>query len=155
MLGWAQGGFHKKCARTCYAKLVFLQPVVSEGHVVHSSASRARNVDALFFKLGWAQGGFHKKRARTRYAKLVFLHLLGSTFHVVHSEASGAQNINALFFMLGWARCGFHKKRAMTQQTYVFTSGGIYESRSAFRCDRGVKRRRTIFHAWVGLGQFQ
>jgi hypothetical protein len=31
-----------------------------------------------------------------------------------------------------------------------FASGGIYGSRSAFWCVRGVKYRRTIFHARVG-----
>jgi hypothetical protein len=34
-----------------------------------------------------------------------------------------------------------------------FASGGI-RSHSAFRCDGGMKRRRTIFHARVGLVQF-
>jgi hypothetical protein len=35
-------------------------------------------------------------------------------------------------------------------QTCVFVSGGIYGSCSAFWFVQGVKRRCTIFHAWVG-----
>jgi hypothetical protein len=90
MLGWNQCGFHKKRGGTRYAKLVFLDPVGSTGHVAHSGASRARNIDALFFKLRWDRYGFHKKCSGTRYTKLVFLHLVGSAGHVVHFGASRA-----------------------------------------------------------------
>jgi hypothetical protein len=55
---------------------VFLHPVGSTGHVVHSGASRARNVDGLFFMLRWARCSFHKKHAGSRYVELVFLHQL-------------------------------------------------------------------------------
>jgi hypothetical protein len=51
MLGWDRYGYDKKRAKTCYAELVFLHPMGSAGHVVHSSASGARNIDALIFKL--------------------------------------------------------------------------------------------------------
>jgi hypothetical protein len=101
MVGWAGCGFHKKHARTRYAKLVFLHPVGYAGHIVHSCASGARNVDALFLMLRFTQCSFNKKRAETRYAKLVFLHPVGSAGHVLHSCTYGVQNIDALFSCLG------------------------------------------------------
>jgi hypothetical protein len=85
MLGWAECGFHKKGDGTRYAELVFFHPTGSVGHVVHSGASGAQNVDALFFMLKWAWCGFHKKGTGTRYAEHVFLHPVGSTGHVLHS----------------------------------------------------------------------
>jgi hypothetical protein len=69
---------------------VLLHSVDSVGHVVHSVASGAGNVIALFFMLGWDWYGFDKKRAGTRYAELLFLHLVGSVGHIMHSGASEA-----------------------------------------------------------------
>jgi hypothetical protein len=40
-----------KSAGTRCAELVLLHPVGSVTHIVHSRASRARNVNTLFFKL--------------------------------------------------------------------------------------------------------
>jgi hypothetical protein len=72
MLGWVWDGFNKKRVGTSYAELVFLHPVGSVGHVVHSDASRALNVNRLFVILECGRYGLHKKRTRTRYAKLMF-----------------------------------------------------------------------------------
>jgi hypothetical protein len=77
MLKWDRYGFDKKCHWTCYAELVFFNPVGYAGHVVHSGASRECNNDALFFTLGWAWCGFHKIRVRIRYIELVFLPCMG------------------------------------------------------------------------------
>jgi hypothetical protein len=88
MLWWFRCGFHKKRNRTCCAEHLFLPPVESAGHAVHSSRTGARNVDTLLLMLGWVQCGFHKKRDGTHYTKFVFLPLVGSASHVVHSGAS-------------------------------------------------------------------
>jgi hypothetical protein len=78
-------------------------------HIVHSDASSARNVDALFFMHGWDQDVFHKMCTRTHYVKLAFLHPVGSTGHVVHSGASRVQNIDTIFHARV-GRSGFRKK---------------------------------------------
>jgi hypothetical protein len=41
MLGWDQYGFNKKHGKIRYAELLFLHPVGSVGHVVHSGVSEA------------------------------------------------------------------------------------------------------------------
>jgi hypothetical protein len=84
-----------------YAEPVFLHPMRSTGHVVHSGAFGARNVEALLLKLEWSHYGFDKMCAGTRYAELVFLHPVGFAGHVVHTGASGARNVDTIFFLLG------------------------------------------------------
>jgi hypothetical protein len=87
MLRLDQNGFDKKHVRTHYAELVFLHPVGSMSLVVHSGASRVRNIDALFFMIRWAWCGFHKKHAGTHYSRLLFLHPMGFAAHVVNYGA--------------------------------------------------------------------
>jgi hypothetical protein len=99
MLKWSQCDFNKKRTGTHYVEIVFLNLVESAGHVLHSSASGTRSVDALFFMLGCAWYGFQKKCTQTHYAELVFFHRVGSACHIVHSGASGMQNVDAPFFM--------------------------------------------------------
>jgi hypothetical protein len=106
---------------------VFSHLVGSAGKVVHSGASGARNVNALFFMLGWDRYGFHKYCNGTRHVELLFLHPVGSARHVVHSGGSGARNVDALFFMLAWDQYGFDKKcfRTRCAEHVFFASGGI------------------------------
>jgi hypothetical protein len=44
-------GFDKKRTRTHYVELVFFHPMGAAGHIVHSGASRAQNIDVLFVML--------------------------------------------------------------------------------------------------------
>jgi hypothetical protein len=46
ILGWDQYGFHKKCSGA--SELMFMHPVGSAGHVVHSQASKVRNLVHYF-----------------------------------------------------------------------------------------------------------
>jgi hypothetical protein len=62
MLMCARYGFHKKCVGTSYVEVVFLHPVGSAGHVMHSGAYGARNVEVLFFMLGCDFYEFDKER---------------------------------------------------------------------------------------------
>jgi hypothetical protein len=126
------------------------------GHIVHSGACGAQNIDTLFFMLGWDRYGFNKKHAATCYAKLMFFHPVGSAAHVVHTGASRAQNVDALFFMLGWTGTDSTKcAPGHIAPKSIFASSGICGSRSAFRCVRGTNHRCTTFYARVGPVQIQ
>jgi hypothetical protein len=59
-----------------------------------------------------------------------------STYYFSCSGGSGAISIKMPWHTL--------------RRTWVFASGGICTSCSAFWCIRAAKRPRTIFHGWVG-----
>jgi hypothetical protein len=48
MLEWYRCRLNKKCAESCYTKLVFLLTMGSVHHVVHSSASRLQTLVHYF-----------------------------------------------------------------------------------------------------------
>jgi hypothetical protein len=93
---------------------MFLHPMGSAVHEVHSGASGARNAKAQFFMLRWDWCCFHKKRTGTSYVEFVFLHPVGYAGHVVQYGAFEVQHVDAVFCMLMWDRYGFHKKRTGT-----------------------------------------
>jgi hypothetical protein len=91
-----------------------------------------------------------KKYNGRRYTERVFLHSEESAGHIVHSSVSGVRNVDALFFMLGGSGMDSTKvTSAHDTPNLCFASGGIYGSRSAFRCLEGVKCQGTVFHARV------
>jgi hypothetical protein len=90
MVGWDRYGLHKRLTGTHYTKRLFLHPVGSASHIVHSGVSGARNVDIQVIMLGWDRYRFNKKRVGLSYPKHVFLHPVGYVSHLVHSSASGA-----------------------------------------------------------------
>jgi hypothetical protein len=69
---------------------MFLHPLESVGHVVHSGVVPSAKHLRTIFKLWWDRYGFDKNGIGTRYAELEFLHPVGSMGQVVHSGASGA-----------------------------------------------------------------
>jgi hypothetical protein len=120
MLGWAWCGFNKKCVGTRYVELVFLHRVGSVSHVVHSVASKARNINALFSSSGGTESDSRKSVGDMLCRTCVFLHPMGFAGHVVHSDAFRAQKDDTLFFMLMWAQCTFHKKHAGKHYAKLF-----------------------------------
>jgi hypothetical protein len=90
MLRWARCGLHEKAHRDTLRPTCVLHPVGCAGHVVHSIASRARNVITVIFMVGWDRYGFDENCTWTCYTKLVFLHPVEFVGHHVHSGASRA-----------------------------------------------------------------
>jgi hypothetical protein len=76
MLGWDRYRFNKMCAGTHDVELVFLHPMGSVGHVVHTGASGARNMIALFFMLECDWYGFKKMHRDTLQRTCVFASVL-------------------------------------------------------------------------------
>jgi hypothetical protein len=134
----------QKHIETSYAKHVFLHPVGSASHVVHSDASWAWNGNTLFFIIGWDQYGFGKKCVGTSYVEHMFLYLVESAGHVVHSGASGHKMATHYFSCSGGIGTVLTKsKMGHVMPNLCFASYGICGSRSAFCCIQG---RETLTH---------
>jgi hypothetical protein len=113
---------HDRLCQTFFS----LHPVGSACHVVHSGASGARNVIALFFMLWWDRYRFDKNHAGPRYTELVSLHPLGSAGQVRHYGESEHKVSMHYFSCLG-GPCAVCIRSALghVNRTCVFASGGI------------------------------
>jgi hypothetical protein len=140
MLRWDRYGFRKKHAGTRYNEFGVLHPVGTAGHVVHSSASVARNINALFFMLRWTWWGFSQK---TRQEKLCQTCVFASSG--IYGSCGAFRCVRGMkhrwtFPCSGGPGAVSIKTHEETlHQTCVFASGGICGSRSAFRCVQGTK----------------
>jgi hypothetical protein len=113
--------FAERHARIRYTEVVFLHPVGSTGHVVHSGASGTRNVNALFFMLEWDRYGFHIKCPGKKCQRIIF-----------HAG-------------VGLVRIPQKARWDTLCRTCVFATGGISGSLTAFWCVWGMKCRHTFF----------
>jgi hypothetical protein len=99
MLGWARCGLHKKHAGECYAKLLFLHPVGSTGHIVHP----VHDTSTHYFSCSGGPNAVSIKSALGHITLNLCFAFGGSVGHIMHFGPSGVRNVNTLFFMLGWA----------------------------------------------------
>jgi hypothetical protein len=154
MFGWDRFRFDKKRAGTRYIEHVFLHPVVSVGHVVHSGVSVGRYVDARFFLLGWDRVRIQQKFNRDtlrRTSVSASGGICGS--HRAFRSVQGVKHRHTIFHAwVGPVQIQQKARWDTLRRTCVFASGGICRSRSANLCVRGMKHRCTIFHARGGTG---
>jgi hypothetical protein len=125
MLGWYRYRFHEKHTGTRYVELVFLHPVGSTGHVVHSARPGCETSEHYFSCLG-GSGMDSKKHNGTHYVELVFLHLAGSAGMESILCVWGAKCWCTFFFALvGPVWIPQKARRDTLHQTFVFASGGF------------------------------
>jgi hypothetical protein len=155
MLGWDQYEFNKKHTGTRYTELMFLHPMGSVGHIVHSGASELRNINTLFFMLRWDQYRFNKStlgHVTSNFSFCIRWDLRVAYCIPVHPSHQTPTH----YFSCSGGPSTDYLKSASRHITLnlCFCICWIYGSRCAFRCIRGVNHRCTIFHAWVGPVSF-
>jgi hypothetical protein len=145
MLGWAWCGFHKKHIGTCNAKHVFLHPVVTAGHVVHSSGSGHKTSTHYYF---WGVGIIcHARVGPRRFPKKARRDTLHRTYLFAFGGicgscsafrcAQGTKRRRTIFHTrIGPSLFTLKVRRDTLRRTCVFASGGSYGSRSTFHCVR-------------------
>jgi hypothetical protein len=150
MLGWARCGAHKKRIRTRHAKLVFLHPCRSAGHVVRSSASRAQNIDALFSSLGGLDVGPTKSVLGHVTLNLYFCiqcDLRGTWCILVHLRR---EMLTHYFHVrMGLMRIPKKHVRETSHRTCTFAYNAIYGSHNPYWCFRGYEMLVHYF-SWSG-----
>jgi hypothetical protein len=129
------------------SNLCFLHPVGFAGHVVHFDASGAQNVDALFFMLEWPGTVSIKSTAGHITPNLCF----SIRWNLQVMECISVLPVHKMsmhYFSYLDGAGAVYKKSASGHITpnLCFSSGRICGSHCAFRCSRGTKCRRTIFH---------
>jgi hypothetical protein len=125
MLGWDRYGFYKKHVGTCYAELVFLHPVRSAGHVMHS-AHLGRATSEHYFSCSSSYGTYSTKSTTGRGILNLCFCIQWDLRAWRAFYMSGAQNVDALFFSLVgpvWIPQKAHWDTL--HQTFVIASGGF------------------------------
>jgi hypothetical protein len=113
MFGWSRCSSYKRGAWTHYDELVFLHPAGLAGHVLHSSASRPRNVNALFSCSGGVGTDSTKNAPGDITPNLRFCIRCDLWARNAFWCIWGAKRRHNIF-ILERARCGYHKKRIRT-----------------------------------------
>jgi hypothetical protein len=155
MIRWAWCSFQKKCTGTHYSELVFLHPLGSVGHIVHSGASGPQNIDAPFLCLGGTSTDSIKSALGH-----VMLNLCFSIWWDLWSRSAfwcvrGVKRRRTIFHdQVG--RYGFHKKCIETRYSeLVFLDTVGYAGHVVNSGVRATKHGCSIFNARVGLVQIR
>jgi hypothetical protein len=135
---------------------VFLHPVGSADHVVHSYVYVARTIDTLFLCSSGPVVVSIKSAMGHDTLNLCFCiqwDLWDTYCILMHPECK----ISTHYFSFsgGPGAVSIKSIPGYVMPNLCFASYGIWGSRSAFRCVRGTKHDRTILHTRVGPVQIR